>query len=124
MGHAHLDTTNLYAQANLETKRQALNQLDSGTRPGKHPRWKQNDILSWNNVKEGPPDFRTDRGDANPPSHYGELTINLLIASSRLVDRDAPPAVANMPLRGEVLVPCAEVLGIGGAGGRAAAPDP
>jgi len=28
MGHAHLDTTNLYAQANLETKRQALNQLD------------------------------------------------------------------------------------------------
>jgi len=28
MGHAHLDTTNLYAQANLETKRKALNQLD------------------------------------------------------------------------------------------------
>ena len=47
MGHAHLDTTNLYAQANLETKRQALNQLDPGTRPGKHSRWKQNDILSW-----------------------------------------------------------------------------
>ena len=47
MGHAHLDTTNLYAQANLETKRQALNQLDPGIRPGKHPRWKQNDILSW-----------------------------------------------------------------------------
>ena len=47
MGHAHLDTTNLYAQANLETKRQALNQLDPGTRPRKHPRWKQNDILSW-----------------------------------------------------------------------------
>jgi len=49
MGHAHLDTTNLYAQANLETKRQALNQLDPGTRPGKPPRWKQTDILSWLN---------------------------------------------------------------------------
>ena len=47
MGHAHLDTTNLYAQANLETKRQALNQLDPETRPGKPPRWKQNDILTW-----------------------------------------------------------------------------
>jgi site-specific recombinase XerD len=47
MGHAHLDTTNLYAQANLETKRQALNQLDPGTRPGKPPPWKQNDILTW-----------------------------------------------------------------------------
>jgi len=33
-------------------------------------------------VKEGPPDFCTDTGDANPPSHYGELTISLLIASS------------------------------------------
>ena len=47
LGHAHLDTTNLYAQANLETKRQALNQLDPETRPGKPPRWQQNDILSW-----------------------------------------------------------------------------
>src|SRR5260370_23905483 len=39
------------------------------------------------------------------------------------VNHDAPPAVANMPLGGEVLVPRVEVLGIGGAGGRAAAPD-
>jgi site-specific recombinase XerD len=49
MGHAHLDTTNLYAQANLETKRDALNRLDPGARPGKPPRWRQNDVLSWLN---------------------------------------------------------------------------
>ena len=29
-------------------------------------------------MKEGPPDLRADRGDASPPSHFGELTINLL----------------------------------------------
>jgi len=33
MGHASLDTTNLYARANLETKRQALEQIDTSTRP-------------------------------------------------------------------------------------------
>ncbi len=48
MGHAHLDTTNLYADANLETKRQALDRLDAGARPGKSPLWKQDDdTLSW-----------------------------------------------------------------------------
>ena len=39
------------------------------------------------------------------------------------VDHDATPAVADVPLRGEVLVPGAEVLGIGGAGRGPAAPD-
>src|SRR5260370_33627970 len=29
LGHAHLDTTNHYAQASLETKRKALEQIDS-----------------------------------------------------------------------------------------------
>ena len=48
MGHAHIDTTNLYAEANIETKREALNRLDAEVRPGKPPRWKQNeDILGW-----------------------------------------------------------------------------
>ena len=48
MGHAHLDTTNLYAEANIETKREALNRLDAEIRPGKPSRWKQNeDILGW-----------------------------------------------------------------------------
>ena len=48
MGHAHIDTTNLYAEANIETKREALNRLDAEVRPGKPSRWKQNeDILGW-----------------------------------------------------------------------------
>jgi site-specific recombinase XerD len=48
MGHAHLDTTNLYAQANLETKRRALERIDAGARPEKPPPWKQDDdALSW-----------------------------------------------------------------------------
>ena len=33
LGHAHLDTTNHYAQANLETKRKALEQFDPKLRP-------------------------------------------------------------------------------------------
>ena len=48
MGHAQLDTTNHYAQANLETKRKALEQVDAKLRPGKPPRWKQDaDLLAW-----------------------------------------------------------------------------
>ena len=48
MGHAHLDTTNHYAQANLETKRKALEQVDPNLRPAKPPRWKRNaDLLTW-----------------------------------------------------------------------------
>lgn len=48
LGHAHLDTTNHYAQANLETKRKALEQVDPKLRPTKPPRWKQNaDLLAW-----------------------------------------------------------------------------
>src|SRR2546430_4098204 len=41
LGHARLDTTNLYARANLETKRKALEQVDPATKPSKPPRWKQ-----------------------------------------------------------------------------------
>lgn len=48
LGHVSLDTTNHYARANLETKRQALQQVDKSTRPTKPPRWKRDpDLLSW-----------------------------------------------------------------------------
>ena len=48
LGHADLETTNHYAQANLETKRKALEQADPKLRPGKPPRWKKDaDLLAW-----------------------------------------------------------------------------
>ena len=47
-GHARLDTTNLYAQANLQTKRKALEQVDQATKPSKPPRWKDDPaLLKW-----------------------------------------------------------------------------
>jgi site-specific recombinase XerD len=45
MGHASLDTTNIYAQANLETKRKAIEKVDSKLRPGTAPRWKKDAAL-------------------------------------------------------------------------------
>jgi len=48
LGHAHLDTTNRYAQATLETKRAALEQLAPNTRSAPPPSWKQDDaLLAW-----------------------------------------------------------------------------
>lgn len=48
LGHAQLDTTNHYAQANLETKRKALEQVDPKLRPTKPPRWKRDaDLMAW-----------------------------------------------------------------------------
>lgn len=48
LGHVSLDTTNLYAQANVETKRQALEAIDISARKEKPPRWKRDsDLLSW-----------------------------------------------------------------------------
>jgi site-specific recombinase XerD len=48
LGHASLDTTNHYAQADLETKRQALSRVATGARPAKPPRWKSDqDLLAW-----------------------------------------------------------------------------
>ena len=48
LGHARLDTTNLYARANLETKRKALEQVDPSTKPDRPPRWRQNpELLTW-----------------------------------------------------------------------------
>ena len=50
LGHASLDTTNHYAQANLETKRKALEQVDAKLRPTKPPRWNRDaDLLAWLN---------------------------------------------------------------------------
>lgn len=46
LGHAHLDTTSHYAQANLETKRKALEKVAG--RPSKPPRWRRDqDLLAW-----------------------------------------------------------------------------
>jgi site-specific recombinase XerD len=48
LGHVHLDTTNHYAQASLEMKRKALEQVDSKLRPTKQPHWKRDaDLLAW-----------------------------------------------------------------------------
>lgn len=48
LGHVSLDTTNIYARANLETKRKALEKVDPSVRPGKPPRWKrETDLLEW-----------------------------------------------------------------------------
>jgi integrase len=48
LGHASLNTTNHYAQASLETKRRALEHVDSKLRPRKPPRWKRDAVpLAW-----------------------------------------------------------------------------
>lgn len=48
LGHVSLDTTNHYAQANLETKRKALDQLESSSRPANPPVWKRDpSVLAW-----------------------------------------------------------------------------
>jgi site-specific recombinase XerD len=48
LGHVSLDTTNHYAQANLETKRLALERLEGPSRSAKRPSWKQDkNVLAW-----------------------------------------------------------------------------
>jgi hypothetical protein len=48
LGHVSLDTTNHYAQANLETKRLALERLESPSQSPKRPSWKQDQsVLAW-----------------------------------------------------------------------------
>jgi site-specific recombinase XerD len=47
-GHVSLDTTNIYAHADLETKRRALERMDVSAKLANPPRWKRNaDLLSW-----------------------------------------------------------------------------
>jgi site-specific recombinase XerD len=46
LGHASLDTTNLYAQANLATKRAALEQMDPPS--SRSPRWRREpELIEW-----------------------------------------------------------------------------
>ena len=48
LGHASLETTNHYAQANLETKREALQRLQPHSKIDKPPPWRRNeDLLTW-----------------------------------------------------------------------------
>lgn len=48
LGHVSLDTTNHYAQANIETKRKALERVGVRTKPSKLPRWKRDSsVLEW-----------------------------------------------------------------------------
>ncbi len=48
LGHESLDTTNVYARANVETKRKALEKVDPSVRPDKPPRWKREvALLEW-----------------------------------------------------------------------------
>jgi len=48
LGHVSLDTTNHYAQANLETKRKALERLENLSGPPKRSSWKEDkSVLAW-----------------------------------------------------------------------------
>lgn len=48
LGHESLDTTNVYARANLETKRRAMEKVDPSVRPDKPPRWRREvELLEW-----------------------------------------------------------------------------
>jgi integrase/recombinase XerC len=48
LGHVSLDTTNHYAQANLETKRKALERVGARSRASKPPRWRRDtSVLAW-----------------------------------------------------------------------------
>jgi len=48
LGHVSLDTTNHYAQANLETKRKALERVAAPAPSGRLPSWKRDaSVLAW-----------------------------------------------------------------------------
>ncbi len=48
LGHVSLDTTNHYAQANLKTKRKALERLENPFGSPKRPSWKEDkSVLAW-----------------------------------------------------------------------------
>ena len=62
LGHSSLETTNLYAQANLETKRKAIEQVDGTVRPAKPPRWQRDrDLLAWLGLVIGNPNIEIRR---------------------------------------------------------------
>jgi site-specific recombinase XerD len=48
LGHAHLDTTNIYARANVETKRKALEKVDGSHRRETVSRWRRDaELMAW-----------------------------------------------------------------------------
>jgi hypothetical protein len=48
LGHVSLDTTNHYAQANLETKRKALERVTVRSTASRLPRWRRDrSVLEW-----------------------------------------------------------------------------
>jgi len=48
LGHVSLDTTNHYAQANLETKRKALERVAASSKTSRPPRWRHDtSLLAW-----------------------------------------------------------------------------
>jgi site-specific recombinase XerD len=48
LGHASIDTTAHYAQANITTKRIALERLASPTKRARSPSWRhRQDVLAW-----------------------------------------------------------------------------
>jgi site-specific recombinase XerD len=48
LGHVSLDTTNHYAQANLDTKRKALERVGAPAQGKKLPSWKRDaSVLAW-----------------------------------------------------------------------------
>ena len=48
LGHESLDTTNIYARANVDAKRKALEKVDGAARSSKPPRWKREvELLAW-----------------------------------------------------------------------------
>ena len=48
LGHVSLDTTNHYAEANLDTKRKALERLEASSKASRPPRWKRDaSVLAW-----------------------------------------------------------------------------
>ena len=50
LGHESLDTTNIYARADVEAKRKAMERVDGPARSSKPPRWKKEvQLLEWLN---------------------------------------------------------------------------
>jgi len=48
LGHESLNTTNIYARANVEAKRKALEKVDGAARSSKPPRWKREvELMAW-----------------------------------------------------------------------------
>jgi site-specific recombinase XerD len=48
LGHQSLDTTNIYARANVEAKRKTLEKVDGAVRSAKPPRWKREvELMAW-----------------------------------------------------------------------------